>query len=197
MRYAVAGLLLALVTALPVRASAADAKGQFGLRGAGLIPCSLYAREEGARGDVYKIVASWVDGYITGSNQHADDTYDLLSFETTELILEILAGHCHEHPDDPVFGVINSLFEKLKRQRLTQKSEKIDVKKGGFQTRLYVEVVKRVQARLGETGFYHGGIDGSFNDETSRAFAAYQESVGLKPTGFPDQTTLWRLLRSE
>ena len=197
MRRTALHLLLALAAALPGSALAADAEGQFALRGAALVPCSLYAQEHEARGDVYKIVASWVDGYVTGINQYLDDNYDLLPFETTELILEIVDRHCQTHPNDPVFGVVNGLFEKLKKQRLAHRSEKITVAKGGFQDRLYVELVKRVQSRLSKAGLYKGTVDGSFNEETSHAIAAYQESIGFQPTGFPDQATLWRLLRSD
>ena len=87
-------------------AFAADDKGQFGVRGAGIISCAIYEKEREAQSEVYLITAAWVDGYITGTNQHMPSTYDLMSFETTELLTAILAEHCKKNPADTVFSVL-------------------------------------------------------------------------------------------
>lgn len=191
---AVVASLLAL---LPCAGHAADKQGQFAVRGAGLISCAVFAQEQAARGDVYKIVSSWVDGYVTGVNQYAPDTYDLLSFETTELLMAILDRHCRVHPTDPVFGVLMKLFDQLKADRLREKSTKLTLSKDKREATHYVELVRRVQRKLQKHGLYHGDIDGEFNPDTSRAIASFQKSIGFEPTGFPDQTTLWRLLRGD
>jgi len=185
----------ALSLLLAQGAFAADDKGQFGVRGAGLISCELYVQERKAQADVYLITAAWVDGYITGANQHMSDTYDIMSFETTELLTAVLNEHCKKHPADPVFGVIRNLFEQLQQDRIQDYSEKTDVVIGERRVLLYVEVLKRVQDKLASAGFYEGTIDGNYGESTIDAMKAYQRSVELNPTGFPDQTTLWRLLR--
>jgi peptidoglycan hydrolase-like protein with peptidoglycan-binding domain len=59
---------------------------------------------------------------------------------------------------------------------------------------LYEEVLRRVQQKLASAGFYRGPIDGTYDAKTRKAMQAYQTSVNLQPTGFPDQATLWRLL---
>jgi len=188
--------LLALMS-LSLTATAADEKGQYAIRGASLIDCAVFSQEHAARGDVSKIIASWVDGYVTGINQTAPDTYDILSFETTELILEVLDRHCREHSGDRVFAVLNKLFEQLKADRLKTKSEKIAVEKGTWEAAHYVEVIQRVQRKLKAAGHYRGKADGKFSPELSSGIARYQKSIGFDPTGFPDQATLWRLLRSK
>lgn len=197
MRGPAIALLSLLIFMLPQAAVASDQKGQFAIRGAGLISCAMYAREHNARGDVYKIVSSWIDGYITGINQFAPDTYDWLSFETTELLLEIIDHHCEKNPTDPVFGVLENLLEKLKDGRLSKKSEKVTISVDKFEAKHYVELIRRIQRKLKQGGFYRGDINGKFTQQTSRAVGDFQKSIGFKPTGFPDQTTLWRLLRSE
>ena len=135
-----------------------DDKGQYAVRGAGLISCGLYVRERGAKDDVYLITAAWVDGYITGINHYAPQTYDLLSFESTELLMSILDKHCKSHPTDPVFGVLTSLFKKLWQDRLTDKSDKTVISVEGRETQHYMELVKRLQIKLRAGGFYEGAI---------------------------------------
>ena len=43
---------------------------------------------------------------------------------------------------------------------------------------------------------YSGEMTGTFGDSEQAAIAAFQTSAGLESTGFPDQVTLWKLLRS-
>ena len=177
-------------------AVAADSKGQFGVRGVGLISCAIYEKEREARSEVYLITAGWIDGYITGTNQHSSETYDLLSFETTELLTVILAKHCKKNPADTIFPVLKNLFVKLNQDRLQFQSKKTEVIVGERKTSLYVEVVKRIQTKLASSGFYKGKVDGNYEQSSIDAMKAFQRSVQFNPTGFPDQATLWRLLRS-
>lgn len=177
-------------------AIAADQHGQFGVRGAGLISCQIYVHERKAKADVYLMTAGWVDGYITATNQYADDTYDIMSFETTELLTEVLDKHCKNNPNDNVFAVLKSLLTKLRNDRLHEHSKKTDVIIGERTISLYVETLKRVQQKLAATGLYRGKIDGVYGEAMIDAMKNYQSAIKFKPTGFPDQATLWRLLRS-
>ncbi len=182
---------------MPAPSRSADSKGQYAVRGAGLISCALLVEARKAKSDAYLVTAAWVDGYVTGINQYAPDTYDELSFESTELIMAILDEHCKKHPADPVFGVINSLFKQVRDDRLKAKSEKVNVTAGPRSARHYVEVIRRVQAKLHGRGFYNGPVNGEFTPQTVAAIKKFQKSIDFEPTGFPDQTTLWRLLRTE
>ncbi|WP_227815161.1 peptidoglycan-binding domain-containing protein [Nitrogeniibacter aestuarii] len=188
-------LLLGIGLSLP--AAAADGKDQFAVRGASLIDCAVFSREHAARADVSKIVASWVDGYVSGINQATPDTYDILSFETTELILEIVDRHCREHPTDRVFSVVHKLFEQLKADRIKARADKILIEQDGRDAQHYTELIQRVQRKLKAAGLYQGKADGQYSPALSSGIAKYQTSIGFEPTGFPDQATLWRLLRSK
>ena len=183
-----AGLLLAQGV------TAADDKGQFGVRGAGLVKCAVYESEREARSQIYQIVAAWMDGYITGSNQHADDTYDIVSFESTELLAAIVSENCKKNPETPVFAVLRAVIAQTGKNRLRAPSKKVEVAVGERKVLLYEEVLRRVQQKLAAAGFYQGPIDGTYDAKTRKAMQAYQTSVKLQPTGFPDQATLWRLL---
>jgi putative peptidoglycan binding protein len=183
-----AGLLVAPI------ADAADGKGQFGVRGAGLVTCAIYERERAARSPAYQVIAGWMDGYVTGTNQHAPDTYDVASFESTEMLAAVVSERCKKNPDVPVFVVLRALMEQAGKERLRAPSRKIEVAVGERKVLLYEEVLRRIQVKLAAGGFYRGRIDGTYDAKTRQAMQAYQTSVKLQPTGFPDQVTLWRLL---
>ena len=195
-RFIVLGTVLATSLLISQGAAAADNKKQFALRGAGLITCAIYEKEREAKSEAYLMTAGWIDGYITGTNQHSPETYDILSFETTELLTAILAKHCKANPTDRVFAVLKSLFLKLHQDRLQSLSKKMEVVVGERKTSLYVEVLKRIQKKLSAAGFYKGKINGTYGQSTIEGMKAFQRSAKFKPTGFPDQMTLWRLLRS-
>ena len=188
----------ALIMALLVcqGAVAEDEKGQFSMRGAGLITCAMYEAEHAAKSEAYLMTAGWIDGYVTGTNQYSPETYDILSFETTELLTEILAKHCKNNPTDRVFAVVKSLFRKLQQDRLQSLSKKVEVVVGERKTSLYIEVLTRIQEKLTTEGFYKEKINGLYDKATIDAMKAFQRSAKLNATGFPDQVTLWRLLRS-
>lgn len=175
---------------------AADKYGQFGVRGAGLISCAVYVNERKAQADVYLMTAAWIDGYITATNENRVNTYDILSFETTELLTEVINKHCQNNPNDVIFTVIKSLFIKLQKDRLQLNSKKIGVSIGHREVFLYESTIKKIQQRLHSLGFYKGKIDSSFGKLMIESLKQYQLSIRFHPTGFPDQATLWHLLRS-
>lgn len=190
--FAVALLLIGLLVSKS--SQSADDEGQYGVRGAGLTTCAVYETERNLKSQVYYIIASWMDGYITGTNQWADDTYDIFPFQTTELITSIISSHCQNNPDDRIYPVLNNLMEKISNNRLSKKSSKVDVGAGKRTTKLYAEIVKRIKVKLTQSGYYKGEINSQYDGETIEAMKAFQESLDFNPTGFPDQLTLWRLL---
>lgn len=185
-----AALLLAQAVA------AADGKGQFGVRGAGLITCAVYEREREARSPVYHVVGAWLDGYVTGINQYADATYDVLSFESTELLAALVSENCRKNPDAVVFAVLRAVVEQAGKNRLRSPSRKVEVTVDERKVLLYDETLKRIQQALASRGFYRGPVTGTYDESTQKAMKAFQSSSKLQPTGFPDQLTLWRLLHA-
>ncbi len=192
-----AGLFLVLGLLVAQGVGAADEQGRYGVRGAGLVSCDVYEREREARSSVYHVIGGWIDGYITGSNQHAIATYDVTSFESTEMLAAVISENCKQHPKATVFAVLRSLIDQASQDRLKQSSEKIPVRDGDRTVLLYERLVERVQRRLAAAEFYQGDIDGTFNPATRDALKLFQQSRQLEPTGFPDQVTLWRLLKSD
>jgi len=188
-------LALCLLLAQPAAGWAADDAGRFAMKGAGLLPCGVYVRERERRSNAYYLIGGWIEGYISAYNRFAEATFDMLSFETSELLLAVIDEHCRSNPNDPLHGVLDGMLAKLAAQRIRSESPRVEIVEGERRTRLYRETVRRVQAALAGRGLYHGEVDGRFDDATRSAVIALQSDLGFETTGFPDQTTLWRLLR--
>jgi len=175
-------------------ANAADIEGAFSIRGAGLLTCDIYTEQRAAQSNAYLMIGGWLDGYITARNQFSEDTYDVTSYESTELLAAIIDNHCQNNPDDRLFSVVNSMLIKLNDERIRERSAFVTAEIDSREARLYRETVRRLQQQLEQKGFYEGDIDGLLSSSTISAIRAYQSDQRLEVTGFPDQTTLWRLL---
>lgn len=191
---------LELVTSLTFlllsgNAIAADVAGKHSIRGAGLIDCATFLEEQKKKSRTYLMMGGWVDGYITGINQHATGTYDATSFESTELFLEIVRIHCEKNSADRLFPIMNSIIAQRWQNRITIESPLVGIRLGEQGVQIYRETIIRIQRQLAAKGHYEGDPSGSFDAATITAIAAYQETIeGYEATGFPDQATLLALM---
>lgn len=186
-------LSVVIALGLSSAATAADSKGQFGIRGAGLVSCYVFDHEREAHSTVYDVIAGWMDGYITGMNQYAPGTYDAASFQSTELYAALVAEYCKKHPETPVFAVINSLVKQTWKDRLRAPSQKVEVAIGDQKVLLYEAAIRQIQEKLASRGYYGDKISSAYGPAVQQAMMAFQQSIRFKATGFPDQATLWRL----
>jgi hypothetical protein len=156
-------------------AQAADQNGEFALKGAGFLPCQVYVQERENKSSVYYMIGGWLEGYLSAHNRYADQTYDVTSFETLELLLGVIQNHCQSNPNDRLYSVLNSIIIQLQADRVMMESPKVAIAEGERQTQLY--------------------RDGRYTDATRSALIAFQSDIEFETSGFPDQATLWRLFR--
>jgi len=192
MRTAIAALVICCC--LP-SAHAIDANRAYSIHGMGTLTCENYLKERAARSNRYYMIGGWLDGYVTGVNRFAPDTYDALSFETTELVAELLDNHCKGHPQERLFSVMNGLLTTVREDRIRTSMPRVKIKVGDQESSMYTEVLQRVQRKLAELGLYRGEPEPAFGDRTRQALAQFQQERNMKATGYPDPATLWRLLR--
>lgn len=178
-------------------AHAEDSSGKFAVKGAGTLPCKVLTAEREKKSNGYFLIGGWVEGYLSAHNRYVDDTFDITSFESTELLLAVIGDHCAKHPEDRLYPVVNALVQKLADDRLKTTSERIRIGEGTRATLLYQSTIRRIQEALTARQFYQGEADGVFSEATKTALAAFQKDIQFEPTGFPDQATLWRLLRKQ
>lgn len=188
--------ILAVLTVLAAPGVwAADQHGLFSIRGAGLLTCGTFVAEREKASEAYMMMGGWLDGYITGVNELAESTFDITPFQSTELVSLLVYRHCRDNSEDLIFAVVNTLLARLHDQRLTSASPYTDVRVGERQVRLYDSVIRDIQSALAGKGLLAENPDGSWNAATATALSRFQATVGLESSGFPDQTTLWYLLR--
>ncbi|MCC7486017.1 MAG: peptidoglycan-binding protein [Burkholderiales bacterium] len=178
-----------------VPARAADSGGAHAVRGVGLVTCEQFLQEAEKKSSVFFMIGGWIDGYVTGVNHYAPDTYDALSFESTELVVRLIEGHCKARPADRLFAVAAAFLARFSDDRIRAQSPIVRGKVGDQEFAIYAEVLRRAQRRLTDLGYYKGEPEADYGERTRSAFAAYQERSGMRSTGLPDQGTLWRLLR--
>lgn len=188
-------LLLGAFLLHPLAAFPVDEAGKFAMKGAGFLPCQVFVSEREKRSKTYYLIGGWIEGYVAAHNRYNEDTFDVLSFETLELLLSVMQKHCESHPNERLHSVLNAMLLKLTADRIKKESPKIEIGEGKRKTRLYRETIRRMQTELARRGLYKDAIDGRFTDATRSALIAFQSDIGFEKTGFPDQTTLWRLLR--
>lgn len=187
--------MISCASMIPLCLLAATDSGKYAIRGAGLVDCQTYLDEQQKQSKAYLMIGGWLDGYITGVNQYANDTYDATSFESTELFAELIENHCKKNPKDRLFPVVNSIINQRWESRVTKESPLVGIELGERNVRIYRETLERIQTRLAEKGYYELPATGQFDVNTIKAIAAFQETLdGYEATGFPDQATLWALL---
>lgn len=186
-------LLCSVILLISPLSWSATAGGQYGVRGAALVPCSVFEQERRAQSELYRMLSSWIDGYISGVNQQAHGVFDVSSFESTELLSALLNEHCSKNPHNTLFSVVTLLVDKIAANQLPEYSEKITVTQGKRKVMLYRETLRRMQAKLSSSGLYKGEEDGIYSPQLKKSIMAYQKSINFNPSGFPDQLTLWRL----
>ncbi|WP_282606338.1 peptidoglycan-binding protein [Pelagibius sp. Alg239-R121] len=190
LRLALCGLLFQTTAAL-----AADSNNKFAMKGAGFLPCQIYVKAREDKNNVYYMIGGWLEGYISAHNRLSEDTFDVMSFESLELLLSVIEVHCRSNPEDVLYGVVDSMLTEFGPDRLEASSPKVQIVEGERKTALYRETIRRMQVKLTELGLFKDEADGRFNDATRSALIAFQSDLNFETTGFPDQTTLWRLLR--
>lgn len=187
-------MILGLGALMALPAMASGDQDRFAIRGAGLLNCANFVEEKQAESPAYLMIGGWIDGYITGLNQYAEDTYDITSYESTELIARLIANHCESNPDDRLFTVVNSLMKRIQDDRIRDPEVPVVVEVGERRTYIYPPTLRRIQRALRERDYYEGPIDGSFGPAVAAGMKKFQEEIGFDPSGYPDQASIWFLL---
>ena len=171
----------------------ADA-GAYAIKGVGRTACGDYVRAyAGAAASEGKSLlpfAGWLDGYMTGFNHFQAGTYDVAPWQTTELMLAMVAKHCGTHRDRLFVEAVNDLLLVLYPDRLAAESEIVRVENAGQAVFLYRGLLEEVRVRLVAAGLSPGGENAPYDRAFATALKTYQARRGLPASGLPDQATM-------
>ena len=191
-----AALLLAVAPA-----AAKDAGGAYAIKGAGQAGCADYAAAFAGAGETSGTAllryAGWLEGYLTGFNHFQDQTYDLAPWQTTELMLAMIAKHCVAYPERSFTDAANALALIFYPDRMDAQSELVRVEANGQAVFLYRDLLEVVRARLDALGHEAGAEGAAFGRPDANALKAFQAQRGLTISGLPDQSTMNALFLAE
>lgn len=203
----VLGVLLLGLTTLTF---AADEDGKFAAKGAGRKSCEAYLMakdnaqlsaqkptgenaKEHSLND-FRLYAGWLEGYITAYNQFQSGNYDITPWQTTELLMVLLARHCKDNPETRILSATNGLIQALFPARLQAESQVMEVTLLQHKSYYYTEIIFQVKKRLTQLGLYSGDVTQStYATPEIQAMRAFQKKHGLPETGVPDQRSLTHL----
>jgi murein L,D-transpeptidase YcbB/YkuD len=174
---------------------AADENNQFAIKGIGLSTCESFVEARNAQSPRYFQFGGWINGYLSAINRYEEQTFDVAPWQSTGLLSGWLAQFCQRNPDVPFVRAVASMVNTLGKERITTRTELVKVEVGDVTVYIYESILRRVQERLLERGYYEVAATGNFNRRTQEAIERFQRKAGLHPTGLPDQPTLAKLLQ--
>lgn len=183
---------IAAVGASPA-AIAADARGDFAVKGIGLAPCGDVAKAIEEQSPLFLQMGGWIAGYITALNQKNAATFDLFSWQDDATVAAAILGWCRANPSARLFEAAAAMAASLEADRIRERSPLITIAGSDPPLRLYAETLRRAQDELARFGF-DPGERGTFGEGTRLALSRYQQKTGLAETGLPDRETLYALL---
>jgi hypothetical protein len=183
-----------LLVAAQAPAQAADAKGNFALRGVGSQACKDMLGELEKTPAMAPITASWLLGYMSATNRYEPNTFDISPVTDPQAMFNIVVALCKAHPDARVQGVANDTLAALGKARVKADSPIVDTKSGKATAQIRQETLLLVQQKLNERGLLKAKPDGSYGPQTEAALKSFQAAEKLPVTGVPDAPTVIRLL---
>jgi hypothetical protein len=175
-------------------AHAADRNGKFAVKGPGIGSCERFVKAKEAKAQEYFLFGGWLDGYLTAQNQARKDTFDVVSWENTDVLAAYLEAFCRKNPDALFYRAVEAMVEALLPRRIKSESDLVKIEHGGQRTALYRETLRRVQRHLKDQGFYKGTVDGLYGPGTRKAILGFQRQEGIAESGIPDPLTLYHML---
>lgn len=186
-------IVILLIIFFPT-AHAADSKGAFAVKGAGISTCSRFLEAAKKQDNVYYVYGGWIEGYLTASNQHLDKTFDLAPWQSTQLMLKIVESICQNNPEKQFHHILATVASDMTKQRIDEGGKFVDI--DGKRSYVYQEeVIRRMKQALKNKGFFSGPIDGTYDDKLRSSVKDFQKTINQTQSGLPDQGTLYQLFK--
>lgn len=175
-------------------AEAADADGNYAVRGAGTQSCEAFAGAVDGRTPEIAVHMAWMEGYLSAHNRMADGTFDASPFVSPGEVVALVRNICRANPEIRVETALARLINMLEPHRVQRESEILTLAADDQRVLIRSATLRRVQEKLREKGLYTLAPDGIFGPGTRRAVQQFQERESLpNRTGLPDADTLIRL----
>ena len=186
--------LFCVVWLMPDVAQAASPDGRFAAKGAGRTQCKRFVEERENHSEAYTAYLGWLTGYLTGYNQLKEDTFDIIPWQSTQLLALLLERYCRENPEEAFLRAVMRMNLTFEPFRMRDESKPVKIERDGKTVVVYAEVLRRAQERLNKLGQLADAPDGAYGPNTAAALIAFQTANNIPVTGLPDVQTLYNLL---
>jgi hypothetical protein len=179
-----------LLLAVPAGAFAADAHGNFAVRGVGSESCKALS-DSLARKDPNAglTLESWVGGYVTALDRLQGDTFDASPIMSNGALAQMVANVCQRAPTTEVETVTFDIFRAMGPSRVRNVSTNVEAKVGTANVVLRKETLIAIQTELQRQGLSKEAPTGLFTPATEAALKSFQAAHKLPQTGVPDPGT--------
>lgn len=175
------------------QAISADNDNKFAVKGAGKRTCADFIQASKQKSTDYYLYGGWLEGYLSAYNQFQKNNFDVTPWQTTELLLVLLNQHCVKNNDVKFLSAASSLIKTLFPIRLKQEDNLVKIQVAGTESYYYQTIIERAKFRLKKLGYEVDMQSNGFTRKDAIAFEKFQENIGLKVTGLPNQKTLMSL----
>lgn len=183
-----------MALSFPLNARAADNNKNFAAKGLAAISCSTFVEERKKHTPAYGETMAWFTGFVSAYNYLVPDTYDVVPWQSAELLSSLLASYCKEHPNESFVIATKVLLDSIAEERLRTVSEIVTVSIEGQKLNIYKDIVFRIQMALKEKGYLKvRWANGDYDQSTIDAMKTFQAINNLGVTGVPDQRSLFLL----
>lgn len=174
-------------------ALAADAEGDYVVRGMGAHSCADFVARVPSNPAYTQASLVWVEGYLTAHNRLMTKTFDVSFLNETSEVAALVLNACKSRADVRLESILGGIIAALHTSRVETNSPLVEFKDADTKVVLRQSTVKDLQKALKKGGFYRLGIDGLSGPGTMKALSKYQKANGLKVSGLPDADTLIKL----
>lgn len=175
-------------------ALAADAGGEFVLRGIGAQSCEDGLRMIQSDQRNAADLASWITGYVTALNRAIPGSYDLMPLTDITALVQIVGGMCANNPGTSMESVLNDVVSRLSKAKVVSVSPMIEARAGDKAVQVRAATLAAMQEQLIERKLFKGPADGQFGSKTESALKKYQKAQKIEQSGLPDSPTILSLL---
>lgn len=174
-------------------AQAADASGNFAVRGLGSQTCAAYVAAAG-NPEEFARYGNWLLGYATAQNRTTPDTYDVIPTEPGTDFPNVVAVVCRTNPQMLLENAAASAIGVIKPLRQTAASPLVQVSADGKTVSIHQDSLKRLQTALIAKQAFKGAATGASSAAFTDALKAFQRKEGIPVTGLPDIDTFIRAI---
>ncbi|QCI78903.1 peptidoglycan-binding protein [Hankyongella ginsenosidimutans] len=132
--------------------------------------------------------AGWMEGMLSGINVYQADTFDMVPWQSTDLLALAAAEACKRDPKASFHTAVLSVSRSLYNGRLRERSDRVVLGKAPQQVALYAAVIAQAQARLVALKLLKEKPTGKMSSATTAALKAFQKSKSCRKPGCPTRS---------